>query len=386
MATSTSNLQSTPMMRAMAAAVRANVPVLIWGQPGTTKTASIEAHAAEWGFHSEVVVGGCREAVDFMGLPVEIDGEVRYSKLAWFRRLEAAERGLLVLDEFTSIAPATMRAMVRIVQERWVGDHQLPDSVSIVAIANPPETAVDGWDLAPPVANRFFHLNWAFDRTGWLEGVLSDFAGFKAPSLDSMTVEQTSGRIVAARTRITEFLRSKPQLVAPTPPTDPAEAGKAWPSPRSWTNAMAILGALDPTDDDAARLVLMGCVGEGAAIEFMTWDQSHSLHDPEAVLNDPSIVEWSKERPDRLFALVNGVVAIVQMDLTADPRNTKVWEKGMAVLVACAEGGKPDAAMPAARRLLGDRPEGAKLTEKMRDAFAPILTRMGRLTASAAAA
>lgn len=384
--TNTNSLQSTPMMRAFAAAVRANVPVLIWGQPGTTKTASIEAHAAEWGFHSEVVVGGCREAVDFMGLPVEIDGEVRYSKLAWFRRLEAAERGLLVLDEFTSIAPATMRAMVRIVQERWVGDHQLPDSVSIVAIANPPETAVDGWDLAPPVANRFFHLNWAFDRNGWLEGVLSDFAGFTAPSLDSMTVEQTSGRIVAARTRITEFLRAKPQLVAPAPPTDPAEAGKAWPSPRSWTNAMAILGALDPTDDDAARLVMMGCVGEGAAIEFATWDQQHSLHDPEAVLNNPSIVEWSKERPDRLFALVNGVVAIVKMDLAADSRNTKVWEKGMAVLVACAEGGKPDAAMPAARHLLAAKPSDAKLTEAMRDAFAPILTRMGRLTAAAKAA
>lgn len=384
--TNTTSLQSTPMMRAMAAAIKANVPVLIWGQPGTTKTASIEAHASEWGFHSEVVVGGCREAVDFMGLPVEVDGEVRYSQLAWFKRLTAAERGLLILDEFTSIAPATMRAMVRIVQERWVGDHQLPDSVSIVAIANPPETAVDGWDLAPPVANRFFHLNWNFDRSAWLEGVLSDFAGFQAPGLDSMTGELTSGRIVAARTRITEFLRSKPQLVAPGPPADPADAGKAWPSPRSWTNAMAILGALDSTDDDAARLVLMGCVGEGAAIEFMTWDQQHSLHDPEAVLNNPSIVEWSKERPDRLFALVNGVVAIVKMELAADSRNTKVWEKGMAVLVACAEGGKPDAAMPAARHLLAAKPSDAKLTESVRDAFAPILTRMGRLTAAAKAA
>jgi len=130
----------------------------------------------------------------------------------------------------------------------------------------------------------------------------------------------------------------------------------------------------------------MGCVGEGAAIEFMTWDQQHSLHDPEAVLNNPSIVEWSKERPDRLFALVNGVVAIVKMELAADSRNTKVWEKGMAVLVACAEGGKPDAAMPAARHLLAAKPSDAKLTEAMRDAFAPILTRMGRLTAAAKAA
>lgn len=384
--TNTNSHQSNPMMRALAAAITANVPTLLWGNPGVTKTASITAHTDEWGFQSEVVVGGCREAVDFMGLPVEVDGEVRYSKLAWFKRLEEAAKGILILDEFTSIAPATMRAMVRIVQERWVGDHKLPDSVSIVAIANPPETAVDGWDLAPPVANRFFHLPWFFDRDAWLSNVVGDFAGFQAPALDGLVVEPTPGRIVAARSRVAAFLATKPQLVAPAPPTDPAEAGKAWPSPRSWTNAMAILGALDPTDADAIRLVMIGCVGEGAAIEYLTWEQNNSLHNPQDVLDNPSIVEWSKERPDRLFALVGAVVAIVQMDLAANPTNTKVWEKGMAVLVACAEGGKPDAAMPAARKLLACKPSDAKLTEAMRDAFAPILTRMGRLTAAAKAA
>jgi hypothetical protein len=42
--------------------------------------------------------------------------------------------------------------------------------------------------------------------------------------------------------------------------------------------------------------------------------------------------------------------------------------------------------MPAARHLLAAKPSDAKLTEAMRDAFAPILTRMGRLTAAAKAA
>jgi len=381
--TNEANLPSTPMMRVLAGAIKANVPVLIWGNPGVTKTASIEAHCAEWGYHSEVVVGGCREAVDFMGLPVEHDGEVVYSKLGWFKRLEETGPSVLILDEFSSIAPSTARAMVRIVQERWVGDHRLPDTCSIIAIANPPETAVDGWDLAPPVANRFFHLDWHFDKTSWLQNVVSDFISFEAPSLDEMTGTNSIANMVKARSKVTAFLQMRPNLLDPTPPSDPTLAGKAWPSPRSWTNAMAILGALAPGDESAARLALIGCVGEGAANEFMVWEVAAGLHDPEEVLRDPSIVDWKGERPDRLFALVNAVTAISHLRVAEGQRAADAWTAGMKVLCACAEGGRPDAAMPGARSLLNEQPSGAKLTAEMRRSFVDILTRMGRLAPAA---
>ena len=45
-------------------------------------------------------------------------------------------------------------ALLRVVLERTVGDLTLPHDVAIVAAANPPEQAADGWDLSPPLANR----------------------------------------------------------------------------------------------------------------------------------------------------------------------------------------------------------------------------------------
>jgi len=41
-------------------------------------------------------------------------------------------------------------ALLRVVLERAVGDLTLPDEVAVVAAANPPEQAADGWDLSQP--------------------------------------------------------------------------------------------------------------------------------------------------------------------------------------------------------------------------------------------
>lgn len=373
------NNNTSPMMRALAAAIRSNTPVLIWGMPGVGKTASIEAAARSWGYHPETIVGSVREAPDFMGFPRE-DGS--YTPLAWASRLAEADRGLLFLDELTTAAPSVQRVMLRVIEERYVGDFHLPDSVAIVAAANPPEVAVDGWELAAPVANRLFHIDWHFDIEAWLDGVVTDFVDSAPPSLDSMLGNGSDVDKARVRGAITAFLRQRPELTQSFP-ANPADAGKAWPSPRTWTKAMAILGELRPDDDDAALLVLKGCVGEGAAIEYLSWVAATDLADPEAVLANPAIVDWASERPDRLFALIGSVSALVRMRLNADKKNSAVWESGMAVLVACAEGNRPDAATPAARALLNLKPADAKLTRKMRDAFAPILQRMNRLAEAA---
>jgi len=73
---------ATPMIRALAASIRANVPVLVWGQPGTGETAVLNEHGASRGYHVETIVGSNREPTDFMGYPIEQDGETVYSTLA----------------------------------------------------------------------------------------------------------------------------------------------------------------------------------------------------------------------------------------------------------------------------------------------------------------
>jgi MoxR-like ATPase len=149
---------------ALAIAVMAKVPVLLWGSPGTGKTSAVRALGESLGWPVEVVIGSIREPSDFAGLPVVVDGMVAMAPPSWARRLAAAERGLLFLDELTTAPPAVQAVMLRVVLERVVGDVALPDGVRVVAAANPPEEAADGWELAPPLANRLVHLEWPVRR------------------------------------------------------------------------------------------------------------------------------------------------------------------------------------------------------------------------------
>jgi MoxR-like ATPase len=55
---------------ALAIAVAARVPVLLWGAPGTGKTSVVRALADAAGWPCETVIASIREPADFAGLPV----------------------------------------------------------------------------------------------------------------------------------------------------------------------------------------------------------------------------------------------------------------------------------------------------------------------------
>jgi MoxR-like ATPase len=181
------------------------------------------------------------------------------------QNLNNAEKGLLLLDEFNTSAPSTMKGMLRVVQERYVGDTKLKDSVSIVALMNPIETAVDAYDLPAPMANRMMHLKWVFASTNWLENVGTGFQTTAPLLLSDMLAPDPVARKAAVAAAVTRFLKVNSKFLTPPVPTDPVKAGGAWPSPRSWTNVISVLSQLDRYDEEAAFLVVQGLVGEGAA-------------------------------------------------------------------------------------------------------------------------
>lgn len=370
-----SNFKGTPTKRAYAAAIRARASVLIMGDIGQAKTATLNAEGEAWGYHVETIIGSLREAADFLGMPVEKDGMVNYSPLGWVRRLNESKKGLLVLDELTTAEPSTMKAMLRGINEKVWGDEPLGDHVAIVAICNPADIAVDGFDLPPAMANRFMHLDWHFDIENWLNGVTTDFVGQKIDPIEDLTIDATETDKVRVSSAITAFLRIRPDMIHKRP-TDDAAASKAWPSPRTWTNAMQVLAYVDPSDEDTLFKVLTGCVGDGAAKEYLAWLAAADLHDPIEVMRDPSIVQWKKERPDRLFALTTAVTAIAVTEAVPD-----AWTKAVNVLTACAEGGRPDVAMPGARTLLNRIPKGKALPAAAKAAFSDLLARTGRWAA-----
>lgn len=370
-------MNTTPtMFRALIALVRANVPVLIWDNPGKGKTAKIEAMFTALNYLVHTISASAHEAVDFMGLPMEKDGQVVHSPLAWAKRLAAATKGLLVIDEATT-AQGSFKAFLRIVQERYVGELHLPDTVAVVGIANPPEVAVDGVDLPAPVANRFAHLDWYFDREEWLANVGTNFTEVTPPAPGQFLTEGVPADRARAVAMVTGFLRARPDYLNRMP-QDPDAAAKAWPSARSWTNVIGALTFVPSGDEDVRDLIITACVGQAATVEFNAWLATADLADPAAVLAKPSIVRWSTERPDRVFALLNAVQTLATLE-----GDKGTWRQAMGVMVACADAGRADLAMPSARALANQDHAGGGIPDSFRAAFTDLFVRTHQVAVAA---
>ena len=340
-----------PAVAALTVAVAAKVPVLLWGAPGTGKTSAIRALAAAAGLPCETVIASIREPSDFAGLPIVTGDGVRFAPPAWAQRLAAAGRGLLFLDELSTAPPAVQAALLRVVLERAVGDLDLPPAVAVVAAANPPEQAADGWDLSAPLANRLCHLTWEITPRVVADGLAG---GWPAPQVPAA------------------FLRARPALAC-APPTDPASAGRGWPSPRTWEMTARLWAAAGGAEagDEARAALVRGCVGDGPGAEFLAWLLEMDLPDPKEVLADPGGFRLP-ERADRAYAALAAVTAAV----TAQP-SAECWAAGWQVL-GIGAATAPDVAAAAARVLARHRPDGAGLPPEIH-VFAPVLRDAGLL-------
>jgi MoxR-like ATPase len=360
-------------VEALGVAVAARVPVVLWGAPGTGKTSVVRALADAAGWPCETVIASLREPSDFAGLPVitSTNGSGPVVVLApprWAERLVAAGTGLLFFDEISTAPPAVQAALLRVVLERTVGDLDLPDEVAVVAAANPPEQAADGWDLSPPLANRFCHLDWPVDARVLADGLAG---GWSTPAPPALPPGWTD-RLAVHRSWVAGFVTVRPMLALAVP-DDAAAGGRAWPSPRTWDMTARLLTAAEAAGagELARSLLVRGAVGDGPGLELTAWLADADLPDPEAVLADPDSFVLP-ERGDRAYAALTSVAAVVVARPTVER-----WHQGWAVLDRAREVA-PDVAATAARALARCRPPGATVPDTVK-AFAPLLRDAGLL-------
>lgn len=327
-----------PQLEALTLAVAADLPVILWGEPGIGKTAALTRLAEELDLPLTTVIASVHEPSDFSGLPVVGDDPaeqgVPMAPPDWAVRLVRAGRGLLFLDELSTAPPSVQAALLRLVLERRIGSLRLPPGVRIVAAANPRSSAADGWELSPPLANRFVHLHWAHDQEVVVRGLGGTWPRATLPRLDP---EKLAGAVEFARRAVCGLLTARPALVHRLPGSETLRGGP-WPSPRSWEMTLRLIAfatAADASREVLAQLV-RGAVGDGPGLELMASLDRLDLPDPELLLADPSAAELP-ERGDLRQAVLDGVVAAVR----GRPDKAR-WDAAWAVLVRALESGAPD--------------------------------------------
>lgn len=332
--------------------IRAGVPTLLWGDPGTGKSSAIERMAEDNGLICKTVIASICDPTDFMGMPRVADGRTVYDPPSWAIELAQEGKGILFLDELSTAPPAVQAAALRVVLNRVVGQLQLPPHVGVVAAANPPHVSVGGWDIAPPLANRFAHIMWAPSHREWVENFPSLWSGHGAPT-SSLTPNSVSDASYArARSLVAAFISARPSLLHKVP--DGEARGRAWPSRRTWdyvSRAVAVayddgLDAVEYADAYAA------CVGDGAAVEFVSWVKEADLPHPDDILRDPSNAPVPK-RHDVALAVAGAVASHVAS--SGQPPQHDLWLAAWEYVIRVAREAAMDVAIVPMRDLIRAR-------------------------------
>lgn len=280
------------------------IPILLWGKPGQGKSSFLENLHCD-NFPVQTLIASIHDPTDFSGLPMLQNDKVCYAVPEWVENFGPHGQGILFLDELTTAPPSVQSALLRIVLERKAGIHPLPEGVRIVSAANPPDQISGGWELTPPLLNRFVHLDWHISTEDYIRGLEH---GFAKPRLPEISKERHAAALPGWKAKVRQFLKIQPDLLN----TNPDEAGRAFASPRTWDYAISLMASCEllgkaPGKNQPASGVfhklMEGAIGRKAAIPFISYLKKLNLPDPDALLLGKESVNLRTLNDSDLFIL-----------------------------------------------------------------------------------
>ncbi len=326
-------------------AIQAGLTPVALGAPGVGKTSVIRQFADHVGRELQVILGVTVEPPEVGGYPrvvVQDDRHVMaYAVPEWVDRISrSGQRYLVFYDEMTCVRPATQAAFLYPVGERRVAGVPLPPHTWQCGAANPPEQAADGQEFAPPLANRVVHLEWETDPQQWAEAMMAG-GNWSAINRFPVLPDDWSAERDWGFQMIGSFLRANPTLHVQFPP-DLAKQSGAWPSPRSWEYAALALGAWRASglSQGVRDTLLVGCVGRGAAVEYLQWMDHLDLPDPSAWIQEQIAAHREGREAavpelhgaDKYAAFLAGLLSVVRGRPDKDH-----WEAGIEIVCRVGE-------------------------------------------------
>lgn len=375
MTTNIARLTNRDLTTLVGLCAESGTPLLLWGDPGIGKSSLVEGAARALDRHCETVIASLYEPTDFAGLPVVVDGRVKRAAPGWAIRCAESERSVCFLDEITQTTPATQGPLMRVVLNREVGDQPLGAGCAIIAAANSADIAAGGQDLAPPLRNRFLHVEVVLDAQDVVVGFTT---GWAQPTVTRLPKGWDSGKTRWLAT-VASFLRKRPAL-AHTMPKDIATSDVlAFATPRTWEMTATFLAAASSVGltmrDTVVAAGVQGLTGE-AGIEFLTWALTQDLGDPEDILAAPATATIPV-RGDQIAAVLDAVVAAAATD--RKDRKARIGA-AWAYLARVAET-QVDIAVPAAMGLARVTTAAKCAVPEAAVAFRPVLVRAGLVPA-----
>jgi hypothetical protein len=341
----------------------------------THNTVMLEEISPALGEPMWTVILSIREPSDQGGLPIIRPDGVSMHPPLWAFELKEKGHGVVFWDEFNTAPPTTQSSALRVIHGGYAGDMKLPLETSHVAAGNPASMVTGGYDLTAAIANRWTHLDWPLPPAEWCEGMIS---GWPSPEIAHLP-KNWKASIAANRGLLAAFIARRPDLLLQLPKSA-AEQGKAWPSPRMWSRVADLLTAAESCGygkkSSVARMLVRGCVGEGAVTEFVQWFTNLDLRDPEEYLADPKGVPLPT-RQDQIMATLDAVAAAALDRSKPEKLRAERYYKGWQVIGRVLKT-KGDIGIPAGRALANNMPKGIEkaLPEELDDIL-PILEKAG---------
>lgn len=359
---------------ALSIAIDLGIPVYLVGAPAMVKTKTLQAMAVNKGRHLDVQLLQHKDPTDFgWQVPDVQNGCMRTLAPDWILNMkkagETSSPWIEFFDEVNWASPRVQASCLTFIQDKKIGPIEVA-KVSFVMAGNPPDQGGGGFELNPPFANRIVHINWEPDTDPWIEGMMSGV--WTIPDIPTVP-SNWEERVPAKKAMIASYIKTFPHKLHVFPEAA-SQQGGPWPSRRTWEMVSWILAGCEAVgiNGDVELELIAGAIGQGAAIEFLTWLRELDMPDPEALLKDPDSFKLPS-RQDKTFAVLAAVSSAVIAKMTMER-----WKAGWKVMAKAAKLGSVDVAAAAAKQLAIHRPKGAAAPQEA-VVFLPLFQKAGLL-------
>lgn len=287
----------------LASLIDAKRTVCLEGSPGIGKTTVPIQIARSKGLEVQVIHLPTARVEDF-GIPMIVDGNVKFSIPEWFpcKGSKHAPKGLLIFDDRNQADTNLQKVLANIVQARELNGHKLLDGWSVISTGNRCSDRSGAVRVLAHLRNRETVLNVDVDLDSWTDWAVQN---------------KVNPNVVA-------FLQNMPKHLNNFDAKNDINA-----TPRAWVEGIGNILDLWEKEDtkisDADRLeVFEGSVGKGPATEFNAYLRlKDSLPDFDKILKNPELFNPTANRPDIMYAIA------VHLSYKATPENMENVAKVM---------------------------------------------------------